>query len=318
MNNPTKSGDIAHPTKSDDFAGAPVAGTPVMSGRFLGLDIGGSSSRARLVENGRVVAEANGPGANVAVLPPQVAESRLRDLLSGMGAISPDACCAGSAGAEVAAGRERLEKLLSSMLPGCRVTVVHDARLVLAAAGFGSGIALISGTGSVAYGRDRDGREARAGGWGWLVGDDGSAAWLAREAAREVMRRSDAGEPVGRLGDAMLGAASARTSTDLVGYLHGLDEPREWGALAGLVFGVAGEDSGASALVERAASALCDLVSSVRKRLSLVGPLVLAGGLILNQPLLEDAVRRRVGDAMRLEEPPVAGAVKLAELSLVT
>jgi len=290
----------------------------VKSATFLGLDIGGSSSRARLVEDGRVVAEAKGPGANVAVLPPQVVESRLGELLSGMGAMSPDACCAGSAGAEVAAGHERLEKLLSSMLPGCRVTVVHDARLVLAAAGFVSGIALISGTGSVAYGRDRDGREARVGGWGWLVGDDGSAAWLAREAAREVMRRSDAEKPLGRLGDAMLSAASARTSTDLVGYLHGLDEPREWAALAGVVFEVAREDAGASALVERAASALCDLVDSVRTRLSLDGPLVLAGGQLLNQPLLEEAVRRRVGAATRLEEPPVAGAVRLAELSLVT
>jgi N-acetylglucosamine kinase-like BadF-type ATPase len=290
----------------------------VKSGTFLGLDIGGSSSRARLVENGRVVAEADGPGANVAVLPPHLVESRLRQLLSGMGAISPDACCAGSAGAEVAAGREQLEKLLSSMLPGCRVTVVHDARLVLAAAGFVSGIALISGTGSVAYGRDRDGREARAGGWGWLVGDDGSAAWLTREAAREVMRRSDAGEPLGKLGDAMLGATAARSTTDLIGFLHGRDEPREWAALAGVVFEVAGEDAGASALVERTASALCDLVASVRTRLSLDGPLVLAGGQLLNQPLLEEAVRRRVGAATRLEEPPVAGAVRLAELSLVT
>src|SRR6266481_4054284 len=108
----------------------------------------------------------------------------------------------------------------------------------------------------------------------------------------------------------MLGATSARTSTDLVGTLHGLDEPREWAALAHVVFEVAAEDAGASAL--------CDLVASVRKRLSLEGPLVLAGGLILNQPLLEEAVRRRVGAATRLEEPPVAGAVKLAELSLVT
>jgi len=262
------------------------------------------------------VAEAEGPGANVAALRPRVVERRLRALLSDMGAISPDACCAGSAGAEVPAGRERLEKLLSSMLPGCRVTVVHDARLVLAAAGFDSGIALISGTGSVAYGRDRDGREARAGGWGWLLGDDGSGAWLAREAARVVMRRSDAGEPLGRLGDALLGAASTRTSTDLVGYLHGLDEPREWAALSGVVFEVAGEDAGASQLVERAASALCDLIASVRNRLSLEGPLVLAGGLILNQPLLEETVRRRIGAATRLEEPPVTGAVRLAELSL--
>jgi N-acetylglucosamine kinase-like BadF-type ATPase len=271
-----------------------------------------------LVENGRVVAEADGPGANVAVLPPQVVESRLNELLSRVGAISPEACCAGSAGAEVAAGRERLEKLLSSRLPGCRVTVVHDARLVLAAAGFVSGIALISGTGSVAYGRDRDGREARAGGWGWLVGDDGSAAWLAREAAREVMRRSDAGEPLGGLGEAMLGVTAARSTTDLIGFLHGLGEPREWAALAGVVFEVAAQDAGASTLVESTASALCDLVASVRTRLSLDGPLVLAGGQLLNQPLLEEAVRRRVGAATRLEEPPVAGAVKLAELSLAT
>ncbi len=260
------------------------------------------------------MAEAEGPGANVAVLPPQVVESRLGELLSRIGTIRPDACCAGAAGAEVPVGRERLEKLLASILPDCKITVVHDTRLVLAAAGFDSGIALISGTGSVAYGRDRDGREARAGGWGWLLGDDGSAAWLSREAAREVMRRSDAGEPLGGLGDAMLRAASARTSTDLVGYLHGLDEPREWAALAGMVFEVAGQDAGASALVERTASALCDLVSSVRRRLRVDGPLILAGGLILNQPLLEEAVRRRVGAATRLEEPPVAGAVKLAEL----
>lgn len=286
------------------------------SASFLGLDIGGSSSRARLVEDGRVVAEADGPGANVAVLPPHKIESRLRALLAGMGAIRPDACCAGSAGAEVPAGRDRLEKLLAAILPGCKVTVVHDARLILAAAGFDSGIALISGTGSVAYGRARDGREARAGGWGWLVGDDGSAAWLAREAAREVMRRSDAGEPLGRLGNGMLVAASASTTADLIGFLHGLNEPREWASLAGVVFDAAGDDEGASALVERTSSALYDLVVVVRKRLSLDGPLVVAGGLILNQPLLEEAVRRRVGAATRLEEPPVAGAVKLAELSL--
>jgi len=288
----------------------------VKSPVLLGLDIGGSSSRARLVEDGRVVAEAEGPGANVAELPPQVVERRLRELLSRMGTIRPDACCAGAAGAEVQAGRERLEKLLSSMLPGCRVTVLHDARLVLAAAGFDSGIALISGTGSVAYGRDGDGREARVGGWGWLVGDDGSGAWLVREAAREVMRRSDAGELLGRLGDAMLGATASHSTTDLIGTLHSLDEPREWAALAGVVFGVAGEDAGAEALIQRAAGALGELVAIVRKRLSLDGPVVLAGGQLLNQPRLEEAVRRQVGAAQRLEEPPVAGAVRLAKESL--
>src|SRR5437879_7072469 len=123
-----------------------------------------------------------------------------------MGAMRPDACCAGSAGAEVPAGRERLENLLASILPGCKVTVVHDARLVLAAAGLDSGVALIAGTGSVAFGRDPGGREARAGGWGWLLGDEGSGAWIVREAAREVLRRADAGEHLGPLGSELLTA----------------------------------------------------------------------------------------------------------------
>ena len=285
-------------------------------GCFLGLDIGGSSSRARCVEDGRIVAEAQGPGANVAALRPRTVEGRIGSLLAGMGAISADACCAGSAGAEVPAGRARLERVLTLLLPGCNVTVVHDTRLVLAAAGIDFGIALISGTGSVAYGRDRDGREARAGGWGWLIGDDGSAAWLAREASREVMRRSDAGEPLGNLGEAMLRVTKSRHAADLMGRLHRLHEPGEWAALGGVVFETAGEDSGSESLVERAASALADLVESVRKKLSVDGPVVLAGGQLLNQPRLESAVRGRLGAAMRLEQPPVAGAVRLAELSL--
>ena len=283
---------------------------------LLGLDIGGSSSRARYVVNGRLVAEAEGPGANVAALRADIVEARLRALLAGLGAISPEACCAGCAGAEVPAAQEQLEGLLANLLPGCRISVVHDARLILAAAGVDSGIALISGTGSVAYGRDRDGREARAGGWGWLIGDDGSGTWLAREAAREVMRRSDAGEPLGPLGEAMLKATRTLATTELIGALHALTEPREWAALAGLVFETAGDDGAAASLVERAGTGLGELVAVVRRRLALDGPVVLAGGQLLNQPRLEAAVRKHVGGARRLEEPPVAGAVRLAEVSL--
>jgi N-acetylglucosamine kinase-like BadF-type ATPase len=268
-----------------------------------------------LVDDGRIVAELEGPGANVAALPPRVVQSRLAALLADL-TEAPIACCAGCAGAEVPDGRERLQRILSTLLPDCRITVVHDARLVLAAAGFESGIALISGTGSVAYGRDRDGREARAGGWGWLVGDDGSGAWLAREAAREVLLRSDSGEPLGALGEAMLEAVKAPSATELMGTLNALNEPREWAALAGIVFEAASNDGGAALLVERAASGLADLVGLVRKQLSLDGPVVLAGGQLLNQPRLESAVRTRLGAATRLREAPVAGAVRLAERSL--
>ncbi len=283
----------------------------------LGLDIGGSSSRARLSAGGRVLAEAEGPGANVAALSPALAERRLTALLAELGAAHPVACCAGAAGAEVPEARARLEQLLQRLLPGCRVNVVHDTRLVLAAAGFETGIALIAGTGSVAYGRNHRGRESRAGGWGWLLGDDGSATWLAREAAREVMRRADAGEALGPLGEALTAAAGARAGGELTGRLHRFREPRRWAALTHVVFDTMAEDAGAQTLVAQAADGLAGLVERVRKALSFKGPVVLAGGLILNHPQLEAAVRRRLGrGTVRLEEPPVAGAVRLAEAGL--
>lgn len=260
-----------------------------------------------------MLAEAEGPGANIAALTPEVVERRLTSLLADLGRVHPVACCAGAAGAEVPEARMRLEQLLTRLLPGCRVTVVHDTRLILAAAGLDTGIALIAGTGSVAYGRDRKGRESRAGGWGWMLGDDGSGPWLAREAAREVMRRSDAGEPQGPLGDALLSAVQVRAAGELLGRLLTFREPRRWAALAHVVFETASDDAGAEALVGRAAGGLADLVERVRKSLSMKGPVVLAGGLILNNSQLEQVVRRRLGrNVLRLEEPPVAGAVKLA------
>ncbi len=291
-----------------------AAGRPLAKvGRaVLGLDIGGSSSRARLSAGRRIVAEATGLGANVAVIAQRLVEARVTELIRRLGSPRPSACCAGVAGAEVPEGRRRMERLLTDLLPGARVQVVHDTRLILAAAGLESGIVLIAGTGSVAYGRDLQGRDLRVGGWGWMLGDEGSGVWIVREAAREVLRRRDAGEPLGALGEAMLQAAHARDVAALSGHLQGLREPGRWAALASAVFTAAPLDGAAGDVVERAAAGLHALVEQVRGRLAVQGPVVIAGGLILNQPLLESAVRSRIGGVVRLEAPPVKGAVRIA------
>ena len=278
---------------------------------LLGLDIGGSNSRARLTIDGKVVEERSGPGANVTEIAPRVVEARLQPLLANLPA-TPDACCAGSAGAEVPSGRAMLERVLGSALPESRISVVHDTRLVLAAAGFDAGIALIAGTGSVAYGRDRDGREARAGGWGWLLGDEGSGTWIVRQAARELMRRRDAGEPPGAMGEALMEASGTRSLDALQGALYRKGEPGQWAALAGAVFESAEADDSAATIVENAAVELGALIDNVRGRIGIDGPVVLAGGLILNEPRLEAAVRKRVPQAIRLEAEPVEGALRLA------
>ena len=285
-----------------------------MSPILLGLDIGGSSSRARLRGNGQVDVDAEGPGANVATLDPQLVDERLGELLAKLGPVRPGACCAGAAGAEIQAGRTRLEALLVRLLPDCRVSVVHDARLVLAAAGLESGIALIAGTGSVAFGRASDGREVQRGGWGWMIGDEGGGVWITREAARLLMARHDAGRPLGALGEALLSACEASDPRQLIANLHARREPMQWAALASVVFETAESDAGSREIIRNAATELTRLVAYVGHALGVTGPVVLAGGLLLNQPRLEIAVREGVAlPCVRLEQPPVEGAVRLAE-----
>jgi len=177
-----------------------------------------------------------------------------------------------------------------------------------------AGIALIAGTGSVAYGRNVDGREARHGGWGWLIGDDGSAVWITREAAREVMRRADAAEPLGALGQAVLDACAASDALELRAKLHAMREPMEWAAVSRAVFSSAGADRGARSVIHRAGESLAELTRGVGACIGLDRPVVLAGGLMLHEPELEKAVRAQIqAPCTRLEQPPVQGAVRLAE-----
>ena len=247
----------------------------------------------------------------MAVLDRAVVDERLSELLDGLGDVRPEACCAGAAGAEVPAARSHLHELLARRLPGARVCVVHDTRLVLAAAGIEAGIALIAGTGAVAYARTADGREEQRGGWGWMLGDEGSGVWIAREAARVVLAQLEDGAPRGALAEALLARCEVAGARQLIATMHSLREPMQWAALADVVFETADADGRSREIIERAAASLAQLVAPLRRLTD--GPVVLAGGLLLNQPLLEDGVRMHLGTScIRLEQPPVEGAVRLA------
>jgi len=70
--------------------------------------------------------------------------------------------------------------------------VVGDMEIALQAAlGAGPGVIVIAGTGSIAYGRDAQGRTARAGGWGFAISDEGSAHWIGRAAVATLLRSAD-------------------------------------------------------------------------------------------------------------------------------
>lgn len=292
--------------------------TPI---RLLGLDIGGTSSRARVVADGIVEAEARAASASLTAAGSDSAAAALGELLAQLPAGAPfDAVCAGSAGSNVPGAREFLAERLAPLTRTGTVIVVNDAMLVLPAAGLDEGVAVICGTGSIAVGTWQ-GREARSGGFGYLLGDEGSGYWITRAAVRALLDRRDRGVPLGVLGEVLLTAAGASHIDELHRMFYDHPHPQRWARHAPLVLDA--DDPAARSITVEAAQALAALATSAMRRLDGPAghpgalPVVLGGGL-MGHPRLRDAAVIATGgalpgsDVLALTEPPVAGAVRLA------
>jgi N-acetylglucosamine kinase-like BadF-type ATPase len=203
-----------------------------------------------------------------------------------------------------------------------RIDVVSDAALVLAAGTpDGWGLALVAGTGSIAWGRTADGREDRAGGWGYLLGDEGSGYALALAALRAVVRAADGAGALTALGERLLGRMGLREARELVAVVYGGALDRAALAALAPVVVESADDAVAAGIVEEQARELARTGAAAARRLGFAGrafPLALAGGLLVDC----DGFRRRVLEALRQEglrpEPvmavsePAEGAVRLA------
>ena len=139
----------------------------------------------------------------------------------------------GLAGVDRPEDRALFEGWAAGRFGGAPVVIANDAELVLAAGTpDGWGIALISGTGSIVFGRSPHGEMARAGGWGHILGDEGSGYAIGVEALRAVMRAFDGRGPATALTDAVLLHWSLKTPPDLVGRVYrdpaALPSSRRW------------------------------------------------------------------------------------------
>ncbi|MFW0773904.1 N-acetylglucosamine kinase [Paenarthrobacter nitroguajacolicus] len=296
-----------------------------MTPAVLGLHIGGSKTHA--VRSDAVQGDVDSQGgsgveiteasANLSSVGHQGADAVLRRIAASVGG-GIEAVCAGAAGADTPASRAVLSALLTEHFPGARIDVVHDTRIVLAAAGLDAGAVVVAGTGSVAWGRNHDGREARSGGYGYLLGDEGGAYSVVRDAVREALREYYAGLEPGTLVKAMMTATASADALQLMDFFYAKPEPDHWAGLAPIVLDLAVEgDPAALRIQAEAAHSLATLARQVMGELGLDLPLVMAGALLVNQSQLAGAVARKVSledpSSIRiLAQPPVHGAVKLA------
>jgi N-acetylglucosamine kinase-like BadF-type ATPase len=201
---------------------------------------------------------------------------------------------------------------------------VNDALIALQAGiGHEPGIVIVAGTGSIAYGRNARGEAARAGGWGYVLGDEGSAYWIGRLALRAVVRHADGrGRPTS-LTPRLLAHFGAQRAGELIEKVY--HEKLSPAAIAALAYHVqqarADGDTVATGILNRAADELTTAAAAVMTRLSLTEvpfSFVLAGGMFQAVPGLSDQLARLLPSlapnsrTIRLEAEPAVGAVQLA------
>ncbi len=291
---------------------------------YLGID-GGQSSTTALVadEQGRVVGTGHGGPCNHVTGPEAEAKflkavgdsltQACREISSASRIPEFAAACLGFSG-----GVEDKARYSRELIHSPHLKITHDAEIALIGATAGEpGIVVIAGTGSIAFGRNAAGRTARAGGWGYLFGDEGGAFDLVRRALRAALQREEGWGPATSLHKALLEAAGAGSANDLLHRFYAVTPRKNIAAFAHLVTECAeAGDPVAHSILSESADALSAYVEGVYQALfsaSDVVALSYIGGVFRSAPLLRalaERVRTRIScDIVAPRFSPAAGAL---------
>jgi glucosamine kinase len=296
----------------------------------VGVDGGGSKTRAIVAdEGGTHLGEVVGPSS--AVRQGEVERSAdviahtVKDALASceMTHVMPKVLCVGVAGAGREPERQALWQALASRELADEIVIHADFSIALDDAfGEGPGVLLVSGTGSVAFGRGPSGQFARCGGWGPVCGDEGSGQWVGRRALSVVTASADGREPETALVGAILTAAQVNEPQELIAWAAQAS-PAQLASLAPVVSSVAeAGDLRANSIISLAVEELVLHVRTLARQLfgdeRAAIPLALTGGMLTKGTTLRKRLEHRLksavpGAQVRVGEvSPARGAVRSA------
>lgn len=290
----------------------------------VGVDAGGTGTTVVVADGETLVRTVRGDAANVRSAGVNAAaETIARAVERALAGSFATTVIVGAAGAGRAEVANALEKELTGRFAGARVRVVDDARIALrAAVPHGDGIVLIAGTGSIAY-AEIGGASYRAGGYGYLLGDEGSGFSVGSSAVRVLMRSYDERAPRDAMLDALETRLGARSAQEVLSAVY--DSPSAVTTIASLApivleHASAGERS-ATKIVQAAALELADLLKTIVRRADAGNrelPVSFAGGLLRENSMLTYLLETRVANELPLLQPiknpppPEMGALALA------
>ncbi len=291
----------------------------------IGIDGGGSKTRAVVVdaqgkECGRGLA--GSANYNTAGLERAVEHIRgaVEEAVTMAGCSLPlKAAWLGLAGIDRPADRDVLLPNLRFVAESIRLT--NDAELVLSALEERAGVALIAGTGSIALGQDGYGRVERIGGWGHILGDEGSGYDIGRRALQAAVRAADGRGSETRLLELVLHHWELTSADEIIGKVYSNSNNAAIAEISSLTLRAAREgDRTAHKIVRKAARELAHAVVTVSNRLGLQEKelsLALSGGLLLHEPGFRSLVLRHIHKCFSIEqivfvEQPALSAARAA------
>jgi len=302
---------------------------------YLGIDGGGTKTTCAVGNESSLLVTAMAGPSNVV----RVGERRARESLqmaaqqacaaAGIVLAQVERTCVGGSGAARPELAEKVRGFLAEIL-STPIDVIGDMEIALEAAfDRGPGVVVIAGTGSIAYGRDPQGRTARAGGWGFAIGDEGSAHWIGRTAITAVLKSSDRDPQAAQsaLAEALCKEWNVNSLSDLARVANSLPPPNFAALFPPLV---STEDEVSRSILGQAGRELAEVASVVMNRLfekndtlfekDHTGPVPVAttGGVFRHAAMVRDVfynelhvldsralINRRVVE-------PVEGALRLA------
>ena len=295
----------------------------------VGVDIGGTSSRALAVHaDGRIAGRGSSGGGNPNSHPPAHAAKRVAEAVADAvpEGVVVVGCMLGLAGESKFTDetvRAVFDAALRQVGVGCRIDVVSDAEVAFASATSSpGGTVVIGGTGSVAARIVGRRKESWRGGWGWLLGDEGSAYWIGRQAVRSALSVLQSTEALGPLARAVLTEAIGTFTDDTAGRRLALSKlitaanseaPIRLARFASLVSELAPTDPAAADIVASAAGLLAEQAALAR-RPGETTPVVLAGSVIGPASPVGLALRERLAGEVLFAPDGAVGAAWLAAL----
>ncbi|MBI2677338.1 MAG: hypothetical protein HYX28_01000 [Candidatus Koribacter versatilis] len=293
---------------------------------YVGIDAGGTKTECAVGDDHSTLGRSTAASCKIQKVGEAAARFALHDALVGACAaanVSPQdvsRTVIGAGGASDATIASRLKSIVGELLGG-EIEVVGDNTVAMEAAFRSSpGVITIAGTGSIVYGRNERGECARAGGWGPVISDEGSADWIGRRAVAISVRALDTGQTTA-INSALMSAWHVATREDIVRMANTYPRP-DFAALYPHVLAAADAgDALARDLLMQAGAELAGLAKIVVRKLWPGGHTVrvcVAGGVFTSSAL----VRQVFSNSLRAERPdiavsfghvhPVAGALALA------